>query len=811
MRLAIADLKKSVFRRDGEQFVTPYLLRPRERRAELDGLIALYEAWLGRERASFPDDRPAELIGDFRLARCLTLCLSEWYVWVSPVWPGPANTDEAAALAERGIANPGQLRLALYDEVNRDAGGYLGAAEREAWLDAFAAACVPGGLARATLDTLLTLDADARATLRRLPGVETAPTAVELAARYNQRAVETMLANASIVEWQIAPTMAAGSGGGLGAVVKRVCFLARQMGVQYDVAFESASTPTQPFSTSGRGMTQRSVAYGSRSASEAYIDGSANDNGDFDAARTDGSELPRVAERPALYMVDDADGDVATGERAPARAPNLPGAQPHEWPESQPQFAAPTTLEQAQAAVVVTLYGPQEVMGAPNQYGERLARLCRALLGYRRALAPQGAALGGDDGLRGVARVYLYGRPMTFPLDDRLLRLLRLGATRGEIDVTDATNPGAADGATVAFDSSLERRLYADFTALERAGETAGWRIEREPEPLLVGGAILVPDFALTRGLRRVYLEIAGYWRPGYRERKARKLAALRGAAALVVAAPVSSRAEFAGLDDAFPFLWYRDNGAINAAQLVTVIERAYDDFAARLAALDLPRIRAEVTMRGRIPPTESMALLHCYTRDELAATRKLLTGDASDHTSGDISWIDGVGLCSARWRAEVVSRLLATVRAAPGGQLALANLRDALNASETGDPGDFTDEATEALARMAGAAVNRESLFAVMVCLPETGRVTEETSGADADDAPSVADTTPSAPQPTVPANEAAQRSSRRSAQPRRGFRRKEHDVPSVKPAASAFTQQTFFPPAPADDANPERPNATT
>ena len=34
------------------------------------------------------------------------------------------------------------------------------------------------------------------------------------------------------------PEAAEGSGGGLGAVVKRVCFLARRMGVNYDVAFE---------------------------------------------------------------------------------------------------------------------------------------------------------------------------------------------------------------------------------------------------------------------------------------------------------------------------------------------------------------------------------------------------------------------------------------------------------------------------------------------------------------------------------------------------------------------------------------------
>jgi len=583
--------------------------------------------------------------------------------------------------------------------------------------------------------------------------------------------------------------------------------------------------------------------------------------------------LARVAERPALYVVGGAGAEAVGGEASAdadaSAGDQTPGAVRAEHADmsaddadgAQPGFAAPTTLEQARAAVVVTLYGPQEVMGAPTQYGERLARLCRALLGYRRALAPQGAALGGGEGLRGAARVYLYGRPMTFPLDDRLLRLLRVGATEAADDLAGAIGPAGSSASpadtAVAFDSSLERRLYADFTALERAGETAGWRMEREPEPLLIGGAILVPDFALTRGLRRVYLEIAGYWRPGYRERKARKLAALRGAAALVVAAPTSARAEFAGLDDAFPFLWYRDNGTINAALLITLIERAYDDFPTRLATLDLPRIRAEVVLRGRIPPTESMALLHCYTRDELAvATRRLSARDRrnadafdgarngkatsaqvatmdGDDADTDIAWLDGVGLCSRPWRVAVTARLLALLRAAPDGQLPLADLRDALNAGDAPSDWDaadevrsgkgvgvagathdraasgaFTDEATETVAGLAGARVSRASLFAVIVGLPESEQGAVGAGRLGSADTSSAAPAAPPTNQPVPPASGAMPRPAGRRAQPRQGARRKEHDGPAVNPTSSAFIQQTFFPTARADAADPERPD---
>ena len=73
MRLALADVPKSFTRRDGRVYLAPRLLRPRDLRDELAALIALYEAWLGQRRADFPDDRPAELIGDYRLARICPL------------------------------------------------------------------------------------------------------------------------------------------------------------------------------------------------------------------------------------------------------------------------------------------------------------------------------------------------------------------------------------------------------------------------------------------------------------------------------------------------------------------------------------------------------------------------------------------------------------------------------------------------------------------------------------------------------------------------------------------------------------------
>ena len=55
------------------------------------------------------------------------------------------------------------------------------------------------------------------------------------------------------------------------------------------------------------------------------------------------------------------------------------------------------------------------------------------------------------------------------------------------------------------FDSSLEESFYGAF-----AGLKTGWTISREPEPLIAGKWLYIPDFLLEKDGMRVYMEIAG-------------------------------------------------------------------------------------------------------------------------------------------------------------------------------------------------------------------------------------------------------------------------------------------------------------
>lgn len=75
------------------------------------------------------------------------------------------------------------------------------------------------------------------------------------------------------------------------------------------------------------------------------------------------------------------------------------------------------------------------------------------------------------------------------------------------------------------YDSLLEERFAREFRLLAPT-----WDVIREPEPIVAGGTLIFPDFALqhrTDPARRWLLEIAGFWTPDY---VARKLALYRSA-----------------------------------------------------------------------------------------------------------------------------------------------------------------------------------------------------------------------------------------------------------------------------------------
>ncbi|PSN92966.1 hypothetical protein B9Q09_00860 [Candidatus Marsarchaeota G2 archaeon ECH_B_SAG-C16] len=98
-------------------------------------------------------------------------------------------------------------------------------------------------------------------------------------------------------------------------------------------------------------------------------------------------------------------------------------------------------------------------------------------------------------------------------------------------------------GGPPSFDSEVERRFYYAFRSLN-----SGWEILRESEPLVAGDEVFIPDFTLTREGIKVYVEIVGFWTKEYLERKARKLASLRGVDLIVVANRTHSATKIASV-----------------------------------------------------------------------------------------------------------------------------------------------------------------------------------------------------------------------------------------------------------------------
>ncbi|MBA2285035.1 MAG: DUF790 family protein [Ktedonobacteraceae bacterium] len=558
MRFSLQDVKKQVHRRGGELYVGLHFLRPDELHAEIEKLVAYHENLLRQPKRQFSQDEARACVGDYRLADCLIATLSAWYTWRQCDWTevtGLLPADPLLRAAE--ITSPTRLRLALFNYVNEQYHGFLDGEQRTQALQAF---CDPFQLSLPDLEYLLVMDSDEEALLLR--DSSQAPTSQEVATRYNQWVFEAALSNASQVHFVIDCQAFGGTrqedlsgrqvvAAGVGAVIKRLCYLARLLGVYYDLAYQDGGTLA--VATAG--------------------------------SQRDGRDL----------------------------------------------------------RLSLTLYGPQEMTGVPQQYGLRLARLCRLLLGYglsarevdgkRRGIRKE--TLSGGI-LAAEATVHFLQRAYCFMIDANVLALIN-GA---DSPAREEPRPVVAEASGL-YDSSIEQSFAEAFRALESSQAVDGWRLEREPEPLLLEQGIFIPDFALTRARRRIYVEILGFWTPAYRERKIRKLQQLRERDDILLAIPQEARDAFSNIATSFPIVWY--DGQLSATELLSTLRSHYDDFAGRLASIDIGAVRQRVRREHLLLERACYELLSCYRRSELQRASESIAGD-------DIGYIVGVGLYQVDW-----------------------------------------------------------------------------------------------------------------------------------------------------------------
>ena len=566
VRFGLQDVKKSIQRRGGANgtlTVSLHFLRRDELHDEITRLIAYHEALLGQARKHFSLDDARACVADYRLAHCLLATLSRWYSWQQRSWSEVLEHISHAFPPD--ISSAVQLRLALYSYVNEHHHGFLEAQQRTAALHAFAD-CYQVQVS--DLEYVLALDNEDEAVLTRTEPQP--PTPQEVTTLYNQWAFEAALFQSSQVRMVI-DCQAFGRtngeqittvGTGVGAVIKRLCFLARKLGVYYDLAYDTPLTGT-------------------------------------------------------------------------------------------PQF------------LTLTLYGPQEVTGTAQQYGMRLERLCKLLLGYAtpttnsRGKKGQRATLSGGI-VEASATVHFLQRAYHFPIDAHVLQFLHQGDTSSaSADAQNTPSPRAVyDAHSIPttqvdiYDSSIEQAFAEAFMALGRSQGVDGWRLEREPEPLLLENSIFIPDFALTRAQYRIYVEILGFWTPAYRERKVQKLLQLRTRNDLLLAIPLEAKSAFSEIAGSFPIVYYE--GQLSATELLQVLRRHYDDFATRLAAIDTATLHLQVQHERVISEHRCYELLHCYRRSELLLATERVVDERCAFLSGlglyDKIWMKHVEAAFSTW-----------------------------------------------------------------------------------------------------------------------------------------------------------------
>jgi predicted nuclease of restriction endonuclease-like RecB superfamily len=653
VRFSLQDVKKSVQRRGGELTVSLYFIRPGELHHEIAQLIAYHEHLLRRPQRLFSLDDARASIGDYRLAHCLIATLSHWYLWRQRAWSEvlqeiPYDQDGSELLT---LTSPIQLRLALYDYVNEHYHGFLDTQTRTNALQSLATMYQ---VSIVDLEYLLALDSEEEALLMR--EAEQPPTPQEVATLYNQWVFEAALFNASDVHFTLdcrafaaLPSMGLQSmwssqvNMGVGAVIKRLCYLARKLGVYYDLAYEAT-------------------------------------------------------------LLD--------------------------------QNAAPLLLHLA-------LYGPQEVTGAPQQYGLRLARLCRMLLlPYPQTLpypqadrkkegfnaisqpaaqpdlvylskpntssdsAPAKAGKGSKKQkihasavVEAQATVHFLQRSYTFVMDADVLQLL-LSPSADE-----ASNGRGGAESSPLFDSGIEQSFSEAFEALASRQGVDGWHLEREPEPLLLDSSIFIPDFAFTRGQHRIYVEILGFWTPAYRERKIQKLQQLQGRGDLLLAIPVEAKDAFACILPHFPVVIY--DGQLSATEVLQVLRKRYDDFAERLASIDREQVRQRVREAGLLTEQACYEVLHCYRRSEIPLAAEQILDEA-------IRFLPGIGLYHCIWMEQLQQECIEWLKVIRSGALSeiLREMRERWPILSTCDAATI-----EALLSMwPEVSIRRDSIFEAVV-----------------------------------------------------------------------------------------------
>jgi predicted nuclease of restriction endonuclease-like RecB superfamily len=147
-----------------------------------------------------------------------------------------------------------------------------------------------------------------------------------------------------------------------------------------------------------------------------------------------------------------------------------------------------------------------------------------------------------------------------------------------------------AKTSVLSFDSMVEEDFAARFQAL-----ATGWLLRREPEPVLAGKQVIIPDFSLEKEGIRIYVEIVGFWTVEYLLNKVEKLKKVEVDMLVLVNDNLACE-KLAKLEEhaKLSIVYYRDK--ISLAPIIHHLEQAFQEVKARQIGFvkDLPVVFTE-------------------------------------------------------------------------------------------------------------------------------------------------------------------------------------------------------------------------
>ncbi|MBD3191754.1 MAG: DUF790 family protein [Candidatus Heimdallarchaeota archaeon] len=221
-----------------------------------------------------------------------------------------------------------------------------------------------------------------------------------------------------------------------------------------------------------------------------------------------------------------------------------------------------------------------------------------------------------------------------------------------------------------AIDSRVEARFQRYFSMNE-----LGWELLAEPRPLIFEDEsgkrqIMIPDFIIKRGLNEEYLlEIIGYYRESYINRKIRKLEALKATRKEPIILLIDDKiaSHFKILEDDYPIFTYGLRRPFPISRILHFLEENVSSFEARFQLIKEEKERFHQKLTNCLNEKhfcllkELCQLLNLHSEDELLVVMKDKEIQAQ-YQEQNLSWISGLGIITNDKLANIKHQILSYV-----------------------------------------------------------------------------------------------------------------------------------------------------